>query len=137
MNLNKNYQIANICDQLCQIGSQKNAFFECVLALYFCPLVLGHMDRFHEFMEIQEDSLPELVGNKPRSLVHWDSATAFLDLKKMFANWLAFVYDALLLKQFFSLPIILNLVLYWVLNLRHRFKLTSKWIDVRGSKLEH
>ena len=86
MNLNISYQIANSCDRCGQISSPKNAFFECVLALYFCPLVMGHMDRFHEFMEIQEDSLPELVGNKPRSLVNRDSATAFIDLKKMFAN---------------------------------------------------
>ena len=42
MNLNTSYKIANSCDRCGQISSPKNAFFECVLALYFCPLVLGH-----------------------------------------------------------------------------------------------
>ena len=42
MNLDLNNQIAKSCDQLGHLGSPKNANFGSVLALYFCPLVLGH-----------------------------------------------------------------------------------------------
>ena len=42
MNLDINNQIARSCDQLGHKGSPKNANFGWVLALYFCPLVLGH-----------------------------------------------------------------------------------------------
>ena len=42
MNLDLNIQIARSCDQFGHLGSPKNATFDCVLALYFCPLVLGH-----------------------------------------------------------------------------------------------
>ena len=48
MNLKIYYQIANICDWFGQIGSPKNAFLKCVIALYFCPLVLGHPVQLNE-----------------------------------------------------------------------------------------
>ena len=41
-NLDINNQIARSCDQLGHIDTRKNANFAWLLALYFCPLVLGH-----------------------------------------------------------------------------------------------
>jgi len=43
INFDLNYQITNTCDWFGQIDSPQNAIFGCVLALYFCLLVLGHL----------------------------------------------------------------------------------------------
>ena len=42
MNFDTNNQIANSCDWFGHIDSPKIKLFGCDLALYFCPLVLGH-----------------------------------------------------------------------------------------------